>query len=211
MNKIKKITIIAGGKIKNKIFHRLVLSGSDLIICADGGANWSDFLGIIPDFVVGDLDSIKKNVLKKMKNNCKTKIIYDPDQNKTDLELAIILAEKFKPKELLIIGAISEKMDHTLANIFCLNKINKNIKAKIIDDKNEIELVSKKWKTIGKKNDIVSILPLTPVEGLSYRGLKWNLKNYSVDFGWLGVRNRMTKNKASVKLDKGKILVIKDI
>ena len=52
-----KIAIIANGTINDSKFHLELLKDSDIIICADGGANSAKELGIIPNYVIGDLDS----------------------------------------------------------------------------------------------------------------------------------------------------------
>lgn len=196
-----KIIIISDGRIDNKNFHKKLLRDSDLIICADGGAENAISLKITPDYIIGDMDSIKKSTLKKLN---KTHIITDKNQDKTDTQLAIELAQKFKPKEIIILGAIGTRIDHTLANIFRLNS-----KIKIIDNKNEIDLVEKQITLQGKKNDTVSIIALTDVKGLTYSGLKWKVKNKNVKAGWIGISNKIVKKKASITLKKGKILVIK--
>jgi len=204
-----KILIIANGEIKNYDFYKDLISKSDLIICADGGVNHCVDLHVVPDYVIGDFDSIDKNLLEELKNNGKTKVIYDPDQNKTDLELALELVHTLNPVEINIIGAIGNRMDHTLANILCLNKINKNIKAKIINEKNEIVLVEDICELKGEKDDIVSVIPLNLVSGLTYTGLKWAVEEWQVDLGWLGICNKLTSDKGSVALSHGKVLVIK--
>lgn len=203
------IIIIANGTINDINFHKKLIAEADLVICADGGANFCKILEIIPDYVIGDFDSVDKTLLNELNNNGKTKVIYDPDQDKTDLELAIKLAESFKPEEINIIGAIGDRMDHTLANIICLDQVDKKIQTKIINEKNEIELVTNFLEFTGKIDDIVSIIPLNLVTGLTYQGLKWGVENKNVDMGWIGVCNKMIDDKAIIKLNEGKILVIK--
>ena len=207
--KPKAIIIIANGAVRDIAFHRALLKKAGIIICADGGANNAARLGITPDYVIGDLDSIDKSILKRLQKTEGVKIIFDPNQDKTDLELAITLAESFTPGEITILGAIGDRLDHTMANIFCLNKIRNDIKARIIDEKNEIQLVDSAIELIGKKGDIVSVIPLTPIKNLTYDGLQWEVKNSNSEFGWFGVCNKMTKNKAGIKFDSGRILVIK--
>mgnify|MGYP005633595991 FL=1 len=168
-----KILIIANGDIKDVDFHKDLANKSDIVICADGGVNFCKDLEIVPDYVIGDFDSVDKTLLEELKANDKTRIIFDPDQDKTDLELALKLVHTLDPKEINIIGAIGSRMDHTLGNILCLNKINKNIKARIINEKNEIELVEDICELEGESGGIVSIIPLNLVTGLSYQGLKW--------------------------------------
>ena len=166
-------------------------------------------MGIIPDYIIGDLDSISKSAISYFKKLGKTKIIENKDQDKTDLELAILLAETLDPNEINILGAIGNRIDHTLANIFCLNKIRSDIKTQIIDDKNIIELVEKPIDIIGDKDDIVSIIPLTDISGLSYDGMKWLVSDKDTKFGWFGISNRLTDNKSNISFSKGKILVIR--
>ncbi len=204
-----KILIIVNGNINQPDFYQNLIKVSDMIICADGGVNHCEALQVVPDFVIGDLDSADKKVLKELAKNDKTQIINDPDQDKTDLELAIKLAHEFDPTEIFIIGAMGDRMDHTLGNIISLSKIKNGIKAKIIDEKNEIELVENFCEIIGNKNDIVSVIPFGLVHGLNYEGLKWNVKEKDVDFGWFGICNRLDGDKAKINLESGRILVIR--
>jgi thiamine pyrophosphokinase len=207
--KIKTIVIIAGGTINDRTFHQNILATANLIVCADGGANHALKLGVIPNYVIGDLDSITFGTLQKLQKIPNCHILYDPDQNKSDLELAIALAESFDPVELIILGAIGDNLDHTLANIICLDKIKRTISARILDNIHEIRLIDKSIDLKGKKGDIVSIISLTPVKNLRYDGLRWNPDKPTNDFGWFGIRNKMTKSRARITLDSGRVLVIK--
>jgi thiamine pyrophosphokinase len=125
------------------------------------------------------------------------------------MELAITLAESLKPNEIIIIGAIGYRIDHTIANILCLNKIKSNIKSQIIDNRNIIELVDYSKNIIGEKDEIISIIPLTDIFNLSYNGMKWLVKNKNTKFGWFGISNKLTKKKANISLSKGKLLIIR--
>ncbi len=205
----KTIVIVANGAMKNRDFHAKILKAADMIVCADGGANGVDALGYVPDFVIGDMDSIKKKVLEKLKKNGRTKIIEDPDQDKTDTELAISLAESFKPNEMIILGAIGDRFDHTLANILCLMKINRKINAGIVDSGNEIRLVEKEIVLEGKKDQVISVFALTEVKGMKYEGLKWPAPKTNLGSGWFGISNRLTRPKGKIKIGGGKVLVVK--
>jgi thiamine pyrophosphokinase len=204
----KKIAIIGNGTINNTIFHKKLLKNIEIIICADGGATNAKKMQIIPNYIIGDLDSTNEDILNYFKNK-KTKIILDKDQDKTDMELAISLAESFNPTAIIILGAIGYRIDHTLANILCLNKIKSNIKTQIIDDRNIIELVDNSKNIIGKKDEIISVIPLMDIIGLSYHGMKWIVKNKNTKFGWFGISNKLEKNSANISLKEGKLLIIR--
>ncbi len=204
-----KIAIIASGPLKNKEYHKDLLKDFDIYICADGGSNTIKEIGITPDYIVGDLDSIKDSVYQFFKKNDKTKIIKDTDQDKTDLELAIDLAKKLDPKEIIIFCAIGNRIDHTLANIYCLDKIDTKIKSKIVDGKTTIKLLKKDYGFSCNKEDIISVIPISDVSNLNYSGFKWNVKNLETESGWFGLSNKLVEDKGSISFDSGKILVIK--
>jgi len=204
----KTIVIVANGTLKNNLFNKKALKQAEIIICADGGANKIEPLKIIPHYLIGDMDSVKKSVALHLKLT--TKIIIDKRQDNTDLEKAILFAEKFKPTEIKILGAIGGDIDHTIANTISLYHVSKKIKISIIDEHHAIFLLHDNAVEIyGKKGDIISVIPITQIHGLSYHGLKWPVKNKKVATGWCGVRNQMTGNKARIYLRKGKALVIK--
>jgi len=204
-----RLVIIANGPVKDEEFHKKILKDADVIICADGGANTTKKLGFTPDYIVGDLDSIEKNVYDFFDEENKTKIIKDEDQNKTDLELAIKLAETLNPSEIKIIGAVGRRIDHTLANILTLDQISRDIKAVIIDEHNSIELAVGDVQLNGKKDDIVSVVPLTEISNLCYNGFRWNVDNIDTKLGWFGISNMLESSQANISFSKGKILVIK--
>jgi thiamine pyrophosphokinase len=206
---VKKIAIIANGTIKDNDFHKKLLQDFDIVICADGGANIAKELQITPDYIIGDLDSIKSSVLSYFKDLNETEIIKDDNQDKTDLELAIVLAESLDPSEITIFGAMGGRIDHTLANILCLCKIPSEIKTQIIDERNSVELVEDSIDLDGNIGDIISIVPITDISNLYYNGLKWNVKNRNTNIGWFGISNLLENNHANISFSKGKILVIR--
>lgn len=197
------ILIVANGTIRNKSFYRNIIKKADKIIAADGGADNCIKIGITPDYVIGDFDSISK----KTKSRFKGILIHDKSQDRTDLEKAISLAKKLKCTKLTIIGAIGSRIDHTISNIISL--LNTSVPSEILDETNNVFVVEKEIKLTGKKGDIVSVIPISNVRGLYYKGLKWNPKSKNVGTGWIGVSNRMISNKATIKLKSGKIIVIK--
>ena len=204
---INKTLIFANAPIKNIGFYKEIIKDADKIICADGGANIAKEMGIIPDYIIGDLDSIKKDLLTFFQD--KTIIIKDKDQNKSDLELAIKLAESLPSKEIIIIGALGKRIDHTIANIFSLDQIKNAEKAIILDEYNSIELVKDNRIIKTNKNEIISILPISNVKNLCLSGFKWDVKNLDTKSGWFGLSNITKDENVKISFDKGKILVVK--
>ncbi len=201
--KTMKIAIVANGRLEDHEFHNNILKNCDQVIAADGGANNCEILGIIPNYVIGDMDSISSELLAELKK--KAKVIIDPDQNKTDVELALELAHSLVPSEVILLCAIGTRIDHTLANIMCLARWE----AKVIDPHNEIQLVTDSTIVRGSVGDTVSIVPLSPIKGLTYSGLKWKVEDMDTPFGWFGICNNLSEPTAKIALKQGKILVMK--
>ena len=65
-----KICIILNGEIKNYDYiNSVVVTGSyDYIICSDGGANHAYSMNIVPDYIIGDLDSVNENIIEYYKS-----------------------------------------------------------------------------------------------------------------------------------------------
>ena len=112
------IALIVGNRpLTNNIID---LSKNKLIIAADGGADRLLEYEILPDKIIGDLDSISESVKKKH-----SKIIIEtPDQNKNDLEKGLDWIENHKYTDVTIIGATGLRDDHTLSNIFIIMQKN---------------------------------------------------------------------------------------
>lgn len=168
---------------------------------------------IQPTYIVGDFDSVNTDVLKQYESsNVKIKKLI-PEKDFTDTEAALDLAIKINSNMITIIGAIGTRLDHTIANIHILKcALEKNIEAKIINENNEIRLVRKNI-TLANDNryKYISLIPLTTeVTGITLKGFKYPLENYTLKIGTsLGVSNEQTENIATINLKSGILIVIK--
>jgi len=123
------------------------------------------------------------------------------------------LAAELESTSITILGAIGTRIDHTIANIHILKElIEQNIKAKIINENNEIQLINKSIK-IEKNNKYkyISIIPLTTeVKGITIKGMKYPLENYTLSIGnSLGVSNEQIKKEAEISIKQGILILIK--
>lgn len=209
-----KTLIITGGKI-NKNFAKIYLKSNkyDIIIAVDKGLETIDYLKLEPQYILGDFDSVNTKILEKYKTQNIKIIKLNPEKDLTDTHSAIDLALEIKSTEITILGAIGTRLDHTMANIHILKQaLDKNIKAKIVNEKNEIELINKE--IIIKKDDnykYVSIIPLTTnVTGITIEGMKYIINDYTLSIGdSLGVSNEQIDKEAKISIKTGILVVIK--
>ncbi|MAG18056.1 MAG: thiamine diphosphokinase [Candidatus Diapherotrites archaeon] len=204
---VKKAVIICNGSVNTKHLYSHISKG-DFIVCADGGANKLIKTKFEPDLIIGDMDSISKNALKKFKG---VELIKFPrEKDKVDLELALDYCIENKFREINIMGALGSRADMTLTNVFILTQIPKNIEAKIIHENQEIYLVPKKLSIKGVPHEAISLFPLKgDVKGLTLKGFKYELENYTLRFGiGIGISNEFKKKKVSITFKDGTLLCV---
>lgn len=207
-----EVTVVTNGHIENMDILKSVVENSDYVICADGAANYLKSLNIFPNLLVGDLDSINNDTLEWIKNSEVELKQFPVKKDMTDTELAIEFALKQSPNKINIIGAIGSRMDHSLGNIMLLYKIHKmDIKARIINEMNDITITNSIIKVEGKAGQTISIIPIGGnVKGVTLEGLEYPLTNHNIDMGSsLGISNRFINNTATISVKEGILLVVK--
>lgn len=174
------------------------------IICADGAYNKLAELGIKPDVVLGDMDSINRKITGDAKN-----ITYPSDKDETDGELAMNYAMGKNPSEILIFGALGGRKDQELANIFLLCKYPL-MNIKIFEKNAGIWIAKKKEYFDVKKGQTVSLIPISAkVTGIKTDGLKYRLNNETLYMKKTrGISNVAEKNKIKIIYKKGMLLVV---
>lgn len=202
--------IIGNGSNLDKDVLVLENLNIEYVICADGGLEKAEKLGLTPNIIIGDLDSVNKLVLKKYLDINIELIKYPSEKNYTDMELAIEHAIEKGFKNIILIGATGSRLDHTIANVMLIEKYYKNgIHIQVIDNNNIIQVVDKSIEIMNKKDYFVSIVPITDsIEVVSLIGFKYPLNNVNVKRGsTLCISNQIIHEKGSIKLDKGIALV----
>ena len=131
--------IISNGEISDLNILKSVAMDVDFIVCADGGADYITKININPDLVVGDLDSISSSTLQLIESENIEIQRYNPHKDATDTELATEYLVEKGFKKIVFMGVTGSRIDHTLGNIFILDKLLKRgIKGVIIDEKNKV-------------------------------------------------------------------------
>ncbi|WP_425448937.1 thiamine diphosphokinase [Dethiothermospora halolimnae] len=206
-----KTLIISNGDILNNKLLMKECKKADYIICADGGTNHLNSLGVLPDLIVGDLDSIDKNMLNIMQEKKVEFLKFPVKKDKTDTELAIDYAIEHGSREITLVGVTGSRLDHTLANIMLLKKIlYKGVQGKIIDNKNEIYITNGNLVLDKREGFYVSLVPLTEkLEKVTLRGVEY--ETYELNFyqdSSFGISNKIIEDKGYISFEKGISLVI---
>ncbi len=153
---MKKALLLANG-VAPKIsqIKYLQKKGFNFLICADGGANSARKLNIIPNVIIGDLDSISQETEKYYSD--KSEIIRISRQNDTDVEKAIKYLIKKKYDEVILLGATGDRLDHTICNLGIVLRFFNQIKISILHEKSFLKAYDKNVELKTEKDEIISI------------------------------------------------------
>lgn len=208
-----KSVIMANGTSSNPSDDLSHVDPDDTIICADGGAMHALAMGLTPDLIVGDLDSLPKNILDDMIARGVEIQRHPVKKDRTDLELTLSAAIERGAEEVLILNAFGGRMDQHLANILLLTRpewrpcrlslADGAQKAWLLRGPDEIEI-------FGRPGDALSLVPLSPiVGGVDLIDLEWPTDNITVAMGdTLTISNSLTDARAVVRIKTGVGLVI---
>lgn len=207
-----KITIVSGGKAPSLELLKSEINSSNILICADSGGNCLYKYNIVPDYLMGDFDSIDKNALDYLKNSGVTIEKYPARKNFTDTELVFNKALELKADEIVFLGCTGTRIDHVVGNIGMLKKcLNHGIKAYIKDENNSIELIDKPLTIKGDKGEIFSLCAYCDlVKKLSIVGAKYKLDNYDLKLGdSRTISNEFLDSDVKLLFEKGNILLFR--
>jgi thiamine pyrophosphokinase len=207
-----RIIIFANGELPDLQKASALIKHDDFIICADGGTRHALTLNLIPNLIIGDMDSLPKNFLLSTFNG--KVIVFPKDKNETDLELAINHAITLNPNEIIIVAALGGRIDQTLANISLLTNFKlSTCDLRLNDGVEEIFLCKDQVQIKGSSGDIVSLIPWGgDVEGVLTENLKWKLNNETLFFDKTrGISNEMISDIAKISITNGLLLIAHQI
>jgi thiamine pyrophosphokinase len=205
--------IIAGGCVKDDSAWQRWVRDGDWIIGADGGAASAVAWGLAPQTVIGDMDSLPAVDRAALAARGCQFIEHPRAKDETDLELALTYAAQEGAQEIIVLGALGGRLDHTLANVLLLTLPKlEGISIRIADGREEALLVrgGEAVRLQGSPGDLVSLLPLGgDARGITTRGLAWGLQGDTLRFGFSrGVSNEQTSPEARIEVEDGCLLIV---
>ena len=90
-----------------------------LVIAADGGLRHALALDLIPNLVLGDIDSAEPAMLVHAQKRGAEVRTFPASKDETDLELALMAAAQRDGDPICIVGAVGDRLDQTVGNLTC--------------------------------------------------------------------------------------------
>ena len=199
--------VIANGEPPKKQLLLSLAREANIVICADGGANAALKAGIVPNAIVGDLDSIRAEALVKFH---RVPTYEDTDDETTDLEKAISWVVKSKYDHVTVVGATGKRIDHSVGNLAVLPKFYPDAIVRFVDDMGELEYIGRELEFVAKKGAVVSLIPLSRCEGIVTEGLRYALQGEALELGVReGTSNVVVSSPVTIKVQKGHLLLFR--
>ena len=177
------------------------LAKDKLVVAADAGADRLLKYNIIPDAVIGDLDSISNKTVTKLEEW----IVTNKNIQKTDLEKAVDYAFEKGASRIQIVGWSGGRIDHTLAAL----GLAFNSKITLVDENFTVEAITDSKIIEGKEDTIFSLMAM-PEARVSVAGARWNLEHEKLKMSGRGVHNQIgDSGKVTIQCHSGNLLLIK--
>jgi thiamine pyrophosphokinase len=210
----KVVFIVTGGELGNPAFLREQVNALKpaAVIAADRGARHLQAAGIVPTLIVGDMDSLGEESLRRYEALGGRFVRHPREKDETDTELALREAFATAPAEVLIWGAMGFRIDHTLANLSLLVQgAEQGVAVKLIDEWCEVFLVTGRTVLVGKPGQTVSLFPFAgDVAGVTLTGFEYPLTEAVLTVGHpRGTSNRLAASRGIIELETGCLLGVR--
>jgi thiamine pyrophosphokinase len=209
----KRAVIFANGELPEPELALSVILPGDLLIAADGGGRLCRQIGLTPDVLVGDFDSLEPTELEGFLAAGAQAVRYPQRKDFTDLELALRYALQQGCQQVVVLGALGARWDQTLANLILPAAAGlEGLQIRLLDGRQEISLVRPGvgLEIHGQAGDTVSLIPLAG-DALNVRtqGLEYPLEGERLLFGATrGVSNTLLSDAGRVTLEGGLLLCV---
>lgn len=212
---MKHFVIVSGGKIEEEFALQWITDQNpDVIIAADAGMEFLYRCQIKPDMLIGDFDSVNKDILAYYSTYKDVEVHrLNPIKDDTDTEAAIRLSLERGAEAITLLGATGTRLDHVFGNVELLGiGMETGVPITILDAHNRIRMI-KKGISLKKKQQYgtyVSLLPFTgQVEHVYLKGFKYPLTDACLQkFCSIGISNEILAEEASIEFDGGILLII---
>jgi thiamine pyrophosphokinase len=199
----RRTVILANGTFPVHPVPLSRLREADMIVCCDGAAEKLVANGFEPSIIIGDLDSVSPD----LKERYREILVQDSDQETNDLTKAVNWCIAAGIGEVAIVGATGIREDHTLGNISLLADYSRRIDAVMLTDTGSFRVYDSSVTIDSYPGQQISIFSIDPTLKVTSTGLKYPLKNLTLQSWWRGTLNEASGNQFKLEFEKGIVII----
>ena len=208
---VEKILLVLGGEPPDEDLLHWRFEDCDLTVAVDSGWLACRSAGLLPDILIGDMDSCGETDLQ---NGIPTsvRVIIDSDQNITDFQKALnVINSDYSPLEIVLLGGFGKRTDHLLNNLSIVSGIQDDITV-VLDSGDEwIRRVtpSTSAEVRGMEGATISLIPQRINTVVHSSGLKWELENEVLSWSYqFSQSNEFVSDFSKISVLSGALLII---
>lgn len=199
----REALLIANGVFSKTKLNLDNVKKAKIRIAVDGGLHHFDQLGITPTHFVGDQDSTRRAL--RIKYESVPEVFLAREKDETDLEYALRLIDWDMIDHVTILGALGDRTDHTLGNMFLLSREPEKI---FLESPTEWVFAVKRAKIKTTPGQKISLYPIAEPSVISSKGLKWELAAFPLSANQVSQSNEAVGSQVELSLQKGKVIAI---
>jgi thiamine pyrophosphokinase len=208
---LERCILFAGGDLERPEVLKERLTGKEYILAADGGVRHVLAMGLKPQRVVGDMDTLTEGELKDLRRMGVETAMFPKEKDESDTFLALRDAVESGYREIEIWGALGGRFDHALANVILLaHPLAWIARVRLITWNQRMFVPEKGRRISGSPGDWVSLFALGgPVTGIRAEGLRYSPKGGRLTpLDPVGLSNVMTADECAVYWEQGVLLFV---
>ncbi|CAN5761211.1 thiamine diphosphokinase [soil metagenome] len=193
---------------------RRVAGRADLVVAADGGARYALEAGVVPDLVVGDMDSLGEGLAREVESRGASLERHPVRKDKMDGHLAVLAARERGATAADLLCAVGGRLGALFAVTHILLAAERiGLHSTVVADRGRMFVVEAGSRKVeGASQDSISIFPLSgPAADVTLEGMEYPLENATLEPGdTLGFHNELIGNEARVSVGNGALLVVQE-
>jgi thiamine pyrophosphokinase len=195
--------IVADGVFPRHEIPLHYLKNASRVVCCDGSTRSLVLAGMIPDAIVGDIDSLPDDLANRFAD----RLFPDENQDNNDLTKAVIWCREMGYKDIVILGATGKREDHTLGNISLLAEYIRDVNVIMVTDTGIFRPFLKGSQISAFPGQQVSVFSIDPETEVTSYGLKYPLNHSKISNWWFATLNEALGDTFSLEFKAGRLIV----
>ena len=187
------------------------LGPADLVIAADSGADIAAVADVTVDILVGDLDSISGRAMERIFGGETVIEAHSPDKDTTDLELALEVALRNDPSEIVFVGGGGGRLDHLLGNVAVIaGPAARHVRVSWVMEEATAHVIRGSKSIPSTQGQLFSLIPIGgDAHGVHISHARWEIRDTSLQVhGTMGISNVALGMEVEIEVNEGTVLAI---
>ncbi len=204
-----KAVILAGGELVVRANIKELVREAGLIVAADSGLHHAVTLHVKPNVIVGDFDSVDKEILAQFPDVPKKS--YSRHKDLLDLEIALGVVLEQGATSIHVLGAVGGRFDQSLAALFIASRFKREGIAISLHGQQDLYFLlgpeSQRFAVpVGQQ---FSLLSLSDVVMVSLSNAAYPLNEFALEYGvGLGISNEVKASPLTINVHEGLVVVV---